>query len=84
MIRHFIYFILIIWLVITFGGGKAIDNVCIKGKLKDRHAMAIEAVGWRKRPVVLGDRIVDRRCSEFLRTLTFRDDDRLDPYRWEN
>lgn len=79
-----IWILLLVWLLIVLGVGKAIDNVCVKGKLKERHAMAVTAVGWKKRPVVAGDRIVDRRCSELLRKITFRDSDVLDPYRWEN
>ena len=71
--RNVLIFLLIIWVVITFGGGKAIDNVCVKGKLKERHAEAVMDAGWRKAPVEARDRIVNHECSEFLRAITFRD-----------
>jgi len=71
--KDVLIFLLIVWAAIVFGGGKAIDNYCVKGKLKDRHATAVMDVGWRKVPVEARDRIVNHECSEFLRAITFRD-----------
>lgn len=73
----------IVWAFLTFGGGKAIDSVCVEGRLSQLQVDAINALPWDKCPgyrqrenggcwADVKDRVVIRECSEFSRFVTFR------------
>lgn len=80
MIKHFALFAFLLFVVLAVAG-PYIDSVCVEGRLGRDQVAAINALEWNHCPsyndgtcrAERKDRILRRECSEFSRTVLFRD-----------
>ena len=72
-----LFFLLIIWAVITFYLGSAVDEVCVEGRLSAEQARVLSSMEWGHCPSYRNgncvaeenDRVWVGQCSEFSKFL---------------
>jgi len=65
-------FILLMWTMVIPFCGDAVDSYCIKGKCKYSQNLKIKGMNPTEITCEEGDRVLKRQCSEFMRSVTFR------------
>jgi hypothetical protein len=73
-----LFFLLIVWAILAFGGGKAFDSVCIEGRLSAEQARVLSSMEWGHCPSYRNgscvaeenDRVFVGQCSEASKFLT--------------